>query len=100
MLALVFTSNYTAYSHSISDDQDYIWSTSMKDEIPGGRFYVYSTKVFGPRWFYQWVIPDPTATWDAGYRITIDTVPEPSSVLLGMLAVVALISLPHRRPRV
>jgi hypothetical protein len=67
-----------------SSDVGYDWNTSINDSIPGGRFSVYSPKTFGNRWLYQWIINDPTQTWDAGYRITIDTVPEPATI--GLLA--------------
>jgi hypothetical protein len=83
-----------------SNDLHYDWSQSLWfDEIAGGKFFVYSPKTFGARWFYQWNNTDPTLTGDAGYRITIDTVPEPSAILLGALAIVALIGLPHRARR-
>jgi hypothetical protein len=83
-----------------SSDLHYDWSQSLWfDESAGGKFFVYSPKTFGARWFYQWNTTDPTATADAGYRITIDTVPEPSAILLATLAIAALISLPHRAPR-
>jgi hypothetical protein len=70
-----------------STDVRYDWSQSLWfDQIAGGKFFVYSPKTFGARWFYQWKISDPTATADAGYRITINTVPEPSTMLLGALS--------------
>jgi hypothetical protein len=79
-----------------SNDVHYDWSTSFNDSIAGGRFYVYSPKTFGDRWFYQWWRTDPTRSWDAGYRITIDAVPEPTSIMLAALAVLATIGLRHR----
>src|SRR5215203_3584668 len=83
-----------------SSDVRYDWSQSgFFDQIAGGKFFVYSPKTFGARWFYQWNTTDPTATADAGYRITIDTIPEPSAVLLGTLAIAALIGLPRRGTR-
>jgi hypothetical protein len=98
VLAMVVTSNYTAYSHS--EHQNYDWNFSgYFDQIAGGKFFVYSPQVFSPRWFYQWNNTDPTLTGDAGYRITIDTVPEPSSVFLGVLGTLIFIGLSHRGPR-
>lgn len=95
VLAIVLSSNYTFYSHS--DRQDYVWATTLwSDAISGGKFFVYSTKVFGPRWFYQWNLKDPTLTCDAGYRITIDAVPEPSTAFLAVLGICAFCGLIRR----
>lgn len=95
VLALVLSSNYTYYSHT--GNQDYGWNNSFSDAISGGRFYLYAPKVFGARWFYQWRLDDPTQSWDAGYRITINTIPEPSTVFLTTLAIVAPITTRRRR---
>jgi hypothetical protein len=78
MLALVLTSNHTYYSPE--NFPQYHWDISFNDGIPGGRFYLYSPQVFGPFWFYQWRTDDPNIWIDAGYRITIDPVPEPSTI--------------------
>lgn len=80
VLALVLSSNYVHYD----------WNESLfSDQIAGGKFFVYSPKVFGDRWFYQWNTTNPTATADAGYRITIDSVPEATTALLATLATIA-----------
>jgi hypothetical protein len=96
VLALVISTNYTYMTHS--ENQDYVWEANNRDAIPGGFFYRYVPKYFGPQW-NRYETPDPPETWDLGYRITIDTVPEPSAILLGALAIVALIGLPRRTAR-
>jgi hypothetical protein len=80
-----------------SNDVHYNWNYSLWfDEIAGGKFFVYSPGTFGARWFYQWNTMDRTLTGDAGYRITIDAVPEPSTTLLATLAIATLITRPPR----
>jgi len=82
VLALVLSSNYIHYH----------WNeTIFQDRIAGGKFSVYSPQTFGARWFHEWLISDRTRTGDAGYRITIDAVPEPSTVLLVALALLAAV---------
>jgi hypothetical protein len=96
LLAIVLTSNHTYYSPK--DYGQYMWNNSFADGIPGGRFYLYSPKVFGPVWFYKWRLDDPTIWIDAGYRITIDAVPEPiTAILLSQVSGAMLLSL--RKPR-
>ena len=87
VLALVLSSNYVHYH----------WNeTIFQDKIAGGKFSVYSPQTFGARWFYQWYVPDRTRTGDAGYRITIDAVPEPSSLILAALAFLAIVARARR----
>lgn len=89
VLALVLSSNYVHYH----------WNeTIIQDKIAGGKFSVYSPQTFGARWFHEWLISDRTRTGDAGYRITIDALPEPSSVLLVGVALLAMVS-PRVRPQ-
>jgi hypothetical protein len=94
VLALTLSSNHAYYTQG---GMQYVWKQSGGfDRIAGGKFFVYSPKVFGPRWFYQWITNDPTRSSDAGYRIMIDAVPEPSSIFLGLLGIIAFLGLPHR----
>ena len=97
VLALTLTTDYTYRTNP--ENQYYVWARSISDQIAGGLFCAYSPMNFGPTWFYQWWLPDSNVTWDAGFRITIDTIPEPPALELGALAVIALIALPHRGPR-
>jgi hypothetical protein len=78
-LALVIFTNYTYMTHS--EHQYYDWEVNNRDSIPGGADYHYAPKVYGPGWTTR-VIINSDETWDFGYRITIDTVPEPSTILL------------------
>lgn len=68
VLAIALSSDYTYYSHS--ENRNYDWNTSIFDQIPGGLFFVYSPRVFGPTPFYKWNTSDPTVTRDAGSGVS------------------------------
>jgi hypothetical protein len=70
---------------------DYIWYRSPRNEFPGGEFYIYSPEIFGPEPFKNHYYTGADRTIDAGYRVFINAVPEPSSIVLSTLCCLWLV---------
>jgi hypothetical protein len=94
-LAIALISDHTAYSHSL-DYADYMWHLDPFDPLPGGDHYVYSPTIFGPEPFFRFNLVNPEITRDAGFRVLIDVVPEPSAIVL---VAIAWVTLRSRRSR-
>src|SRR4029078_6020068 len=72
-LAIAISSNHTFFSHTSFGYQDYAWHGGFYDPYPGGDFYLYSPRQFGPLpWKFADLIPPPN-TRDMAFRVLIDT---------------------------
>jgi hypothetical protein len=82
-LAIVINTSYLDTTHP--EDRNYGWQLApMGDPVPGGVFYVYSP-LLTPNWIYMRSSNDPTLTTDGGFQVLVNTVPEPSSVVLMLI---------------
>ncbi|BBO36532.1 hypothetical protein [Lacipirellula parvula] len=89
VLAIVLISEQTGEDQSFSDRRfDYLWYGGTQNPHPGGDFYLYSPKRYGTA-PYKWTTmvnaptPPPVNTRvDMSFRITVEEVPEPQSVVL------------------
>lgn len=84
VLAVALSSNQT-YFISPHLGADYIWYRSTRNELPGGEYYIYSPSQFGPAPFKNIYLYGNDRTIDAGFRVFIDVIPEPSSVSLAVM---------------
>lgn len=94
-LAIAISSNHTFFSHSPFHYQDYAWHGQPFDPYPGGDFYVYSPRQYGPEPFKMADLLPPPNTRDMAFRVLIDT-PEPSS--LSMIVPLAMLLCWKKRP--
>jgi hypothetical protein len=79
-LGMALSSNRTDNSGS---GRQYEWNIPLFDPHPGGEFYVYSPQIFGPTPFKDfYLLDDAPKSYDAGFQIYVQPVPEPSSILL------------------
>jgi hypothetical protein len=96
VLAITLSSNNTDAN---AGDGQYVWKEDFFDRISGGKFFVYSPRIFGPAPFYKWNTANPTITNDAGYRIFIQPVPEPTALNLALVGCIAAMCGHYRRPK-
>jgi hypothetical protein len=82
ILAIALSSNHTYYAHPYNY-LDYVWHGEFYDAHPGGDFYIYSPNIYGlePRKVVDRRSPPNSS--DMAFRITINRVPEPASIVLG-----------------
>jgi hypothetical protein len=93
-LAITFASEQTYYTGT-ARATNYMWFRSTRDNHPGGRFSIYSPKLYGATPLWDFLVGPEVRTVDAGFQVYVDVVPEPSSLLL-TLASFSLLSLRRR----
>lgn len=95
-LAIVINTSYLDTTHQ--EDRNYGWLLApTRDPVPGGVFYVYSPRLT-PNWIYSRSNVDPTLTTDGGFQVLVNTVPEPSSVVLMLIGAAIGCSRVRREP--
>jgi len=88
-LAIAFASEQTDNSGP-ERAANYLWFRSVLDVHPGGRFSVYSPRAYGATPLWDFRVGPEVVTSDAGFRVYIDTVPEPGSLALALAGLTAL----------
>jgi hypothetical protein len=85
VLAIVLSSNQTAYSGPgntyLENHFNYTWHGMFQDPFPGGAFYLYSPRQFGPAPHLKIDNYDPPSSRDMGFRVLVN-VPEPSTLAM------------------
>jgi hypothetical protein len=87
VLAIALNSDHTYYAYTGGFYQ-YSWHSWIRNPHPGGEFYIYSPRLWGPE---PHLVRDggapPDNTRDMGFRVHINVVPEPNAVtaMLGAL---------------
>lgn len=95
VLAVALSSSHTYYAYR-RDVFQYNWHSRLFNPHPGGAFYIYSPRLYGPA---PHLVSDryepPRNTRDMGFRVSIDVVPEPTTAAMvaGCLLAVCLASL-------
>lgn len=108
ILAITLSSNQAAFDDAGNWRNDgrsnYDWSTTLTDVHPGGDFYLYSPKLFGPephKWTSRWTNPNnppfPSPHRDMGFRVVI-AIPEPHTLTQCAWAILWPVVV-HRRKR-
>lgn len=96
VLAIALSSNQTWYSNN--NRKNYRWHMMTWNPHPGGAFYIYSPYIYGatPHLVNDRFDP-PRNTRDMGFRVLINAVPEPASIVLGALGFLGIGSIQLRR---
>lgn len=79
-LAILFSSTHAYYSPS--DASHYVWFFQIRNPHPGGEFSIFSPTLYGPTPLRDIYLPVADKTVDAGFRVYVDVIPEPSTILL------------------
>jgi hypothetical protein len=82
-LAIALTSAQTDHSGP-SHGTDYLWWWSLYNPHPGGEFSVYSPQLYGPTPLRDWLRHSDNPTVDAGFRVYVNVVPEPASIVVAL----------------
>lgn len=93
-LAILFTSEHAYYSPK--EGPHYVWFFQHLIPFPGGEFSIYSPKVYGPTPLRDIYLPGPDKTVDAGYRVYVDVIPEPNSLLLLITGAIGICGISKR----
>jgi hypothetical protein len=85
ILAIVLSSNQTAFSGPgntyLENHFNYTWHGMFQDPFPGGAFYLYSPRQFGPAPHLKIDHYDPPSSRDMGFRVLVN-VPEPPTLTM------------------
>ena len=101
VLAIALQSDQVAFDSAgrwVSDHYDYLWLAGGSDPFPGGDFWLYSPKQFGPgphKWADRYTDPNrpplPRPGRDMGFRVVVN-VPEPAGLVLAGCGLMGLAS--------
>jgi hypothetical protein len=61
---------------------NYLWFRSLYNPHPGGEYSTFSPKLYGPTPLRDIWLGGGDSTLDAGFRVYVDTIPEPCSLAL------------------
>lgn len=79
-LAILFSSEHAYYSPRSAPH--YVWFFQIRNPHPGGEFSIHSPSVYGPTPLRDIYLPVDDKTVDAGFRVYVDVIPEPDSIVL------------------
>lgn len=84
-LAILFRTDHTYYNpvdHRPIGGPMYAWFRQLHNPHPGGEYMDYSPQLYGPTPLRNIWLGGGDPTLDAGFRVYVDVIPEPSSLLL------------------
>jgi hypothetical protein len=91
-LAITLSSNQTDHSGP-EYGTNYIWWRKLYNPHPGGEYSTYSPKLYGPKPLRDILRGVSEPTVDAGFRVYVNVVPEPSVFALASLGAFGAIML-------
>ncbi|MCA9236184.1 MAG: PEP-CTERM sorting domain-containing protein [Planctomycetales bacterium] len=103
-LAILLSSIHSYFSppHRYYDPNTphhYLWFFQILNPHPGGEFSIYSPKAVGPTPLRDIYLPVDDKTVDAGFRVYVNKVPEPTSISAFVILGGFLVALRHQQRR-